>query len=534
MICRIIRYEYTNVTFFYRYWSVILIFAVFHLVISIVAFFSLYVSYWYFVAYAFSFLALIVYSFKVQQYLSIKIMGVLLYLGLFTKSCLHFIFKYPYPEPTGLFGFAEYHWNGYYHLSIVGIVFFIASTEIIRRLRFKNISEISPLTKKSPRTTCLYIFSAAMFILIFTVGHLNYNYGLYVIGLIPKTILPFPGQAIFNWFIYLGFSLIISILYWKSLSLQNPKLEMTISALIATEAIVMSVSTLSRGMFIYHTLPYMVFWLLAYSNDPKRTKLPYAKLFILGFSFVISVILINRIRGNVYKTDPTTTTTSSTHTPTRQNEPLVNQPLVDPNLSLEKNQTPEPSPSNFVMKGLKQFLFLAIDRWTGLEGLMAVSIYHPRNNDLLFSALSSTRKMGDADFTETITRSSYKNSDKYSFGTLLGLFAYIFLTDNYFVSFFICLFILFIIIGNELALQRLLNPIAATLVCFFFLNMYYQINFSGLRVSLKLMALTYAMIGCGIFALKVYNEVTGWKTDDHNMDCAKTQSADSSACNVND
>ncbi|MBK9322816.1 MAG: hypothetical protein IPM97_07710 [Bdellovibrionaceae bacterium] len=137
-------------------------------------------------------------------------------------------------------------------------------------------------------------------------------------------------------------------------------------------------------MFVYHTLPYMIFWLLAYSNDPKRTKFPYAKIFTLGLSFIITVILINRMRGNVYETDPTTTTTSATLSLARQNEPPVIQPLVDPNPSYEKKQTPESNPSNFVIKGLKQFLFLAIDRWTGLEGLMAVSIYHPRNNDLLF------------------------------------------------------------------------------------------------------------------------------------------------------
>lgn len=431
-----------------------------------------------------------------------KIFAVLLYLGHFSKCCLHFIFKYTYPEPTGLFGFLPENWDSYYQLTSIGLLFIFVSIEILKKLRFKNISfpdeeAISVQKNLAIKSTLAIVISAAV---ISLVSYLNFKYGIYIIGIIPKIIFPFPLNSLICWFIYIGTAITVSIFFWNSFWLnQDVKIKSQLFFLVVFEASVYSVSTLSRGMFIYHILPYVIMFSIYASRSLKNKKLLLSRFLIIAAVFICTVFFINKLREHAYHKNfaqeaakPATPVETKTYT--------TNDAKKDPNNLATQHPafTPDSSFSQ-LGRGLKLFFSLAIDRWVGLEGLMAVSTYPYRSNQLLLDATIKTRQMGQPDFTETITKSVYGKMNEHAFSSLLGILAYIFLTKNLLISFIACLIFMFIIIGTEHLLQKTLNPLTAVLVSFFVLNMVYQINYTGLMAGSKVSVLTFGIIYTGYF-----------------------------------
>lgn len=480
-------------------------FLIIHILISFATLLSLSISRPFFGLYAFTFYFFMMYCFSARQpYVSMKILAVLLYLGHFSKCCLHFIFKYTYPEPTGLFGFLPENWNTYFQLTMTGLIFIVVSIELIKKLKCKNIAfpKETELISQSNLTIKIFPLVLATALAITLISYFNYKLGIYIIGLHPKTLLAFPLNAIISWLIYIGIAISISILFWNSYWLtQNSTARFSLFLLVVFEASLFSISTLSRGMFIYHILPYVIIFVVYSTGSLKNKKIFLSQVLILSTVFVTSVILVNKLRDNVYIMNITQENASSLTSPNINNSATPPTPSVTTTPPVAS--TP---PLNQINQRLKLLFALAIDRWVGLEGLMAVSTYPYRSDDLILHAITNTRKVGEPDFTETITKSVFGKMTQYSFSSLLGVLAYIFLTKNLLISFVVCLILIFSIIGSEHLLQATMNPLSALLVSFFVLNMIYQINFSGLIAGLKVMTLTFGIILIGYFINKYFRK----------------------------
>jgi hypothetical protein len=82
---------------------------------------------------------------------------------------------------------------------------------------------------------------------------------------------------------------------------------------------------------------------------------------------------------------------------------------------------------------------LVIDRWTGLEGVMATVAYPNRSRSLFVEAAAQRRTYGTVDvYTRKISGSTFteENAQKYHFATLAGPIAFLYFSGSMAVVFF--------------------------------------------------------------------------------------------------
>lgn len=79
-----------------------------------------------------------------------------------------------------------------------------------------------------------------------------------------------------------------------------------------------------------------------------------------------------------------------------------------------------------------RILQLSVDRWIGLEGLMAVQAYPEKNMRLFWHALSEKPEAGKPDIYQAVSDSIYLKSDgtKFRFSSLPGAAAFLYYSDS--------------------------------------------------------------------------------------------------------
>lgn len=102
--------------------------------------------------------------------------------------------------------------------------------------------------------------------------------------------------------------------------------------------------------------------------------------------------------------------------------------------------------------GLAGRLFaLGVDRWIGMEGVMAISSYPQKGNALFLTALTERSGLGEVTLYQKICQSIYQNSDKnkYQFASLPGAAAFFYYTGSLWAVFFGMLFLTLLAIYSE-------------------------------------------------------------------------------------
>lgn len=280
--------------------------------------------------------------------------GVFFWVGFWLKFTLRIAFS------GGTFSMAPYFNNsaiaydrgllvascGLFALILASFVrekFFYNYPNKISDLKQKGLFELYMRNRKTA-----WILFVALFIFI---GVSNMYFGIYIRGTLARTILPFGLNGVYTWLLMFGLTTISALMIRFEFELNN-RSSVTPVAIGLVESAFSNVSLLSRGMVLSAgAFLYGIFISLKKSSIKINIKTLIITLFLFASLFISSVLVVNYLRVFIF---------SSSNT----------------NIQIEQ------SINN--VKGMTTPLF--VDRWVGIEEVLAVSSYPKLSWNLWFKA----------------------------------------------------------------------------------------------------------------------------------------------------
>jgi hypothetical protein len=332
-------------------------------------------------------------------------LGIFLWLGLWLKLSIHLITGEEYVEATGGFKFDS---TGYDELLSVATVayFAVCITWILARILLKSGGvKIHPPLFSNNKAHAPHKLKAIYFValLILLVNLINWNYGILKIGLNPQQLLPWPSSAIVSWLLGDGFPLIIAMLLVATV-LRGRYFNIVL-ILVLFEAVLTSITTLSRGSVIWHAAPvfFAIFvnWGVFKKIIPRRVV---AGFLIFGLaSFAASFIAANFARDVQYAA--------------RQSHATVDFDGKE---------------------AVSQVAGLVLDRWLGAEGLMVAVGHTEKSMELLLHLIVEKNEIGKPQAYQAIADSIYTGVDLDIFqtGTIPGVIGFFYLGGSILVTAF--------------------------------------------------------------------------------------------------
>lgn len=290
-----------------------------------------------------------------------------------------------------------------------------------------------------------YLIGIFLFLAIIAPA-LNAYYGFYQRGSIPKTILPFGLNGIFTWIILFGLCSFFAVLINYEMKLTK-KITLWFVLIGFMEILFSNLSMLSRGIVFNGSA--LFFGINANFKNLKmkgQARLYVSLITILILLMAFSIISVNLLRSNVFYSK--------------------NSAKLDISISYGK-----------LINIAKSSTVLFIDRWVGIEGVMAVSSYNKLGLELWNKAWNekyhnSGTSFYDLNLIETPYTSDINKELYHHFISLPGIIAFMFYLGNYYVLFLLMFTVgilgsvieLFVLKfgGNNLILASLLSEVVAS------------------------------------------------------------------------
>lgn len=434
---------------------------------------------------------------------------VFLWLGFWLKLTIHTVLSYPFVEPVGSFLGGAAAWDEVLNTASVASVGVMLGKLLFNRMT----SSINPgHGENEPAVPQWYVQNrkwlwAGLIVACAAALLVNMRYGVHQVGLPPRTILMWPLNAVVAWMLNIGMATGIAVLVWWDIALKR-KVMFPLGAIIA-EAFLSSVSVLSRAVYVFHTIPQ--FWAVnRFKNRLKgwshaKTAL-VATLFVLFL--VVSISAVTTFRNYLYQSGVYSSTAYQVayaewevlivHIE-RAEIALKNAPMAERAELLKKLnemkarlkelkhiqirekakwQEALNSGSTETMVLLNEFgyqmssgfvtriLQLSVDRWIGLEGVMAVQSYPEKKMDLLWQALSGKQEVGKTDVYQSVSKSIYLKSDsaRFRFRTLPGAVAFLYYGNSLWIVMLGMALFSVVVLAVEFLINALTaNPIICSL-----------------------------------------------------------------------
>ncbi|MFZ3231140.1 MAG: hypothetical protein WA160_13110 [Pseudobdellovibrio sp.] len=348
--------------------------------------------------------------------------GLYFWLGFWLKYTLRTIFENGYFDLVGAFNLnsGQDHDRVLIISSIAAISLLIATN--LRRYFFSSIHN---LRKKDPHTASLLFYqkykknAVLLFVLLaITIPALNAYFGIYQRGTTPRTILPFGLNGIFTWLVFFGLSAFFAVLLDFEIFTEK-KVSLRFVFLGFLEIMLSNFSMLSRGMFLNGSALFF-----GINENFKKFKLKGQLNFnIKLISFVLTLMLLSILSIEYYRS-----ASFNNNSPIKRNQ-------FDIKLFIEIS---------------KSTRVLLVDRWVGIEGVMAVSSYANLGWKTLDTAWREKyQDTGTSWYDLTIIESPYKpdNLIGHHFITIPGIVAFLYYSGNYCFLFFGMLFVA--LLGNS-------------------------------------------------------------------------------------
>ncbi|HVS26490.1 MAG TPA: hypothetical protein VHE58_04235 [Burkholderiales bacterium] len=264
-------------------------------------------------------------------------------------------------------------------------------------------------------------------ILFVTVAVINIYFGIYQRGAIPRTILPYGLSGIYSWLLLFGLASISALILHFEFTL-NKKTSYPVVILSLVEGFLTNVSLLSRGMILNTgALGYGVFRSLKFYSIESSFRFLVVSFLIFILLFGTSVILVEHLRS----IDPRVL--ESINISDLRSFDAFKKLLLKLHINNIK----------VLAKGRETPAVLILDRWVGIEGVMAVSSYPKQGWDLWSEAWKETPSNKMSFYDTNLITSPYRYTDrtKYHYISLPGILAFCFYPGS-FPFLFCCMFIL--------------------------------------------------------------------------------------------
>ncbi len=388
-----------------------------------------------FLLFAFVYLILLVVSLSSLNSPSFMYFGIMLWLGFFLKTSVHLIFQYPFTEPTGNFSGHSHHWDEVLIVASLGCCgaivakkFYDFSNNGSNQHLFKLLPDQVPFLFKSWFIRIYLIFTLVMI----SVALINTYLGIYLIGIVPITILKWPMNGIIAWLLYMGFPLLIC--HFSIFEFSLTRKNFWNFGLVICEGLISAVSTISRGMFIYHTLPYMIVLFL----NREKLSLNYKKIGLRGgilvITFLASLSAVTMLRKVLYDFNSDALKEITLVTESKNQKHAVgysmNETVGKAFGTVDFSFLPETAKLI-----TSQISGLVVDRWIGAEGAMAVVSYPEKEFRLLSDSLTKKAEVGVPDIYSKISNSYFWITDRFIFASIPGPIAFLYYSDSLLIVF---------------------------------------------------------------------------------------------------
>jgi hypothetical protein len=354
------------------------------------------------------------------------ILGIFLWLGIWFKLSAHMVFGYAYIEATGEFTYDPAQFDELLVVATVATLAVCSAWFLFKAYLGKDGANIQSsfsrigkyIGSKTGINMRFIIVGIALLVLL--VNAINLIGGILNVGLVPRTVLFWPGNAVISWLLGCGFSFMIATMLFWSL-LQGQKLNAGLW-LVIFEGMISSMTMLSRGTYLWHVLPIVcVVWLnKSQLRDMLSRRVLWGFSAIAIFALVVNGAVVNHARDYFY--NPQAEQTSQADQGDRGNQhSQANQ----------GNQASQAVIAN-VGRGLSRLSGLVADRWLGVEGLMAAVGYSQKSVDLWTDLLVEKNAIGYVTRYQLISKSQYVGVDtsKFQFGTVPGPAGFFYLSGS--------------------------------------------------------------------------------------------------------
>ncbi len=327
--------------------------------------------------------------------------GIFLWLGFWFKLTFRVAFM------DGQFSQAVGHFDGSGHAFDHALLVTICAISAFLAVSFLREKFVFNYPKKLNRVPHQGLFQFYLnyrkpvlfgFVLLFIfVALTNSYFGIYQRGSIPRTILPFGIGGIYKWLLLFGLaSFSALILHYEFFLKKRTSYMVAILALL--ESFSSSLSLLSRGMVLSAgALAYGVIrsWKINSLKSSFRFWVVTFSIFIILFS--CSVLLVNHMRS------------------------------ITSLGSLKIESLGKVDSSNKIVR-------LVLDRWVGIEGVLAISSYPDLGWDLWREAWGEEYSNNKTSFYDMrLITSPYRNTDmmKHHYVSLPGIIAFCFYPGSF-------------------------------------------------------------------------------------------------------
>lgn len=370
----------------------------------------------------------------------------MLWVGFWLKFIVHHIVSYPYLDFIGRFDGSGAQWDQVLLITSIGIMGFNVA---LFKSAFKpeNFLKAIPAPSKNPLSNRqVFAILAGFIALLLTTAFLNLYWGVTLSGITAITVLPFKLNAMSGWFLYMGFALLVA-LFAKIEFSKYSRIALSIG-LAFLESFVCSISLLSRGIYLFHSIPFLYAAIL----KARSFKITFRHVSLIAVTFcvlfAVNSLLVTSVRYRLYGKE------------------ILKVEQYNPEVLLQKNTYENKSNYTF-----KQIGKLIIDRWIGLEGVMSISTYPERSFELLKTTFFNKLKIGEVDVYAKICLSDYNQTTQYSFTSLPGIISFLYYADNLLLVFIAMMGIGFLLLGIDLLIFHVFqNPFLSAQMGFYLAN----------------------------------------------------------------
>jgi hypothetical protein len=329
--------------------------------------------------------------------------GAFLWLGFWLKYSLRIALNQPSFRDVLAFDGSPEAFDRVLIISSCGLAAFILSSLV--RSRFFVYPIVAPSCQESG-LFLLYRKYRLQFVLLFLVivvlvALSNAWLGIYQRGMVAHTVLPFGLNGIYKWLLQFGLASISALIIRYEIELnRNISFMAVIPPLL--EGLFSNVSLLSRGMVLNASALGLGALRLLGPNNVRRQLVRITAISAIFFAlFVTSVLAVNILRATSYE-------------------------AAADNLVTQKPRTDHPNVVTITHMTVPLFL----DRWVGIEGVVAVSAYSGLGWDLWREAwlermLEGEMSIYDRKFIDSPYKISIDKS-QFHFVSLPGIVAFLY------------------------------------------------------------------------------------------------------------
>lgn len=368
-----------------------------------------------FLAFSAVFFAIIVVALRNSGDYAHLFLALMWLMGFWGRYVVHQITQAPYVEAVGDFRATADSMDAVLLVCTVGGTGFLAG-------RLALLPFTGPLREqwrpRQPGYPAWYrahrgLFWALALIVVFAILALNWRFGIFVRGMVTPTPLPWPLGGLFAWTTDIGLALAISVLaVWDR---QCGFGVVRGFVWLCIEGAAMSFSTLSRALYIFHTLPFFVAerrgW--GFSNS-RRMMIGLVLIWVAVAAAVPATTTFIRLFGS----DPVPTRYQEMETHSSSDQPVPRQSFDG---SILQNQA------------TTMIWLLLVERWSGLEGVMATSAHADKSFGMWRRAAFDRRSYGTVDvYTRDIAKTGFqeRHARQFHYASPAGPIAFLYFSGS--------------------------------------------------------------------------------------------------------